>query len=172
MACTVTPPTVNHYVAAITHHLRIKPRCLALDYGQHWERTDPSSCQAEKSQEMGKVCRSAICGKERHRSEGCQITKKMAELSRAPEIAAPSWLHGQWSSSWTSCRTTMVYCRSSERSILWETKKWRGNFIRCPQLWHHHHRAECPPCLSKGWARNLRYKEDLNVDLLKLGLGP
>ena len=68
------------------------------------------------------VCPSATRGKEQHRSECCQIAKRMDELSRAPGIAAPSWLYGQWSSSWTNCRTTIDY-RSSERSMPWEIKK-------------------------------------------------
>jgi len=72
---------------------------------------------------MGKVCPSTGHGKERHRSEGCQIAKRMDELSRASGTAAPSWLYGQWSSSRTSCRTTMDYSRSSERSMPWEIKK-------------------------------------------------
>lgn len=135
------------------------------------EQTLPYARQ-KKSQGMGKVCPSATHGNERPRGEGCQIAKKVAELSRAPEIPGPRWLHGQWNSSWTSCRTTMVHSRSSERSMPWEKKKRKANFIRCPPLWHHHRKAECPSCLSNGWARNLQHKEDLNIDLLKLRVGP
>ena len=54
VTCTGTPPTVNHYAAAVTHNLGAEPSVLALDCVQHQRKAGPSPSQAEESQEVGK----------------------------------------------------------------------------------------------------------------------